>query len=154
MLRRASLAGIVLGAASLIAPFAVMAHASLVDAEAVTAIRIHATYDTGMPMAEAPVIIYAPDDPARPWKQGLTDPEGRFEFIPAPLTGRWSVQVRQAGHGAMAHLDIGTNVETNVTHVQTQDWLQRVLMVLLVAWGGLGTALFALSRKGRPDASA
>ncbi|MCC5992955.1 MAG: carboxypeptidase regulatory-like domain-containing protein [Rhodobacteraceae bacterium] len=141
--------------AGLLAPSAAFSHAALIEAETAQAIRLHAYYDTGTPMADAQVIIYAPDRPAVPWGQGNTDSEGRFTFIPDTVEGRWSVQVRQAGHGAMAHIELhGETATVLAPTVAAGSWVQRAVMVALVAWGALGTALFVLRRKGRPDASA
>ncbi|MBK1734470.1 hypothetical protein CKO15_04050 [Halorhodospira abdelmalekii] len=158
-----------------LAPSVALGHAALLDAEATTAVRLHAHYDTGDPMAEAQVIIYAPDDPASAWSRGTTDAEGRYLFAPDPeLPGRWTVQVRQAGHGAVAHVEIGpagggddtagaegadaagdsAPAVVAVTGDSTESGaLQRVVMVALVAWGALGTALFFWRRR-RGDASA
>lgn len=130
------------------------AHAALVEAQTAQAIRLHAVYDTGAPMSHAQVIIFAPDDPARPWGQGVTDRDGRYDFIPDATEGRWSVQVRHAGHGAIVHVNIGENMPMIVRSSVETGWLNRLLMVVLVAWGALGTALFAVSRSGRRDASA
>lgn len=149
------LAGVALWVAALFAPQIALSHAALIEAGTTTAIRLHAVYDTGTPMAHAQVIIYAPDDPATPWGQGVTDSYGRYEFIPDTTAGRWSVQVRQAGHGTMAHVQISGGDARVVTVAAGPDhWLQRAAMVALVAWGAFGTALFALHRKGRNDASA
>lgn len=155
-------------AASLVAtalsPAPALAHAALLELRSVEAIRIVAFYDTGEPMAQAQVVIYAPDAPASAWSRGVTDDEGRFDFVPDPsLPGRWSVQVRQAGHGAIAHVDIptaadGPRVETAVLIATDSSAggsvLQRVTMVALVAWGALGTALFFMRRRGGDDAPA
>ncbi len=137
----------------LAAPVPALSHAALVTAETATAIRLQAGYDTGDPMAHAQVRIYAPDDPARPWGQGVTDREGGFEFIPDPLPGRWSVQVRQAGHGAMAYVEVGAAGPVSLSTATRPDRVQQAVMVALVAWGALGTALFALRKRGRGDAS-
>lgn len=141
-------------AAGLLAPLVAFSHSALIEAETAQAIRLHAFYDTGTPMAHAQVIVYAPDDPASPWGQGVTDRDGRFEFIPDTTAGRWAVQVRQSGHGAMAHVQMSGDAPVIITATGAQSWLQRIVMVALVAWGALGTALFMLRRKGRSDASA
>ncbi|SDW46592.1 carboxypeptidase-like regulatory domain-containing protein [Roseicitreum antarcticum] len=82
-----------------------MPHAAHIEAEVVPTIHLQARYDTGGPMAGAQVIIYAPDAPGDVWARGQTDDAGRFQFIPDALPGRWSVQVRQAGHGAMVYIE-------------------------------------------------
>ncbi len=154
MTLRSRLAGLAICAAGCFTPLVALSHAALIEAETAQAIRLHAFYDTGEPMAHAQVIIYAPDDPSSPWGQGVTDRDGWFEFIPDATEGRWSVQVRQSGHGAMAHVQMGGDAPVIITASGTQSWLQRMVMVALVAWGALGTALFVLRKKGRSDASA
>ncbi len=130
-----------------LAPQIAAAHAALIAAEPVEAVRITAQYDTGEAMAGAQVMIYAPDDPATVWARGETDAEGRFDLVlPAEPLGAWTVQVRQAGHGAMIHVERGASdaqgavVVTSGTAIP--HWLQRGVMVALVLWGALGTALF------------
>ena len=151
---RSGLAALAVLVAGCIAPLAAFSHAALINAETAQALRLHAFYDTGEPMSHAQVIIYAPDDPDSPWGRGVTDRDGRFEFIPDARAGRWSVQVRQSGHGAMAHVHMGGDTPVIVTATGAQSWLQRIVMIALVAWGAFGTALFVLRKKGRPDASA
>lgn len=148
------LLGLAVCAVGCLAPLIAWSHAALIEAETAQAIRLHAFYDTGEPMSHAQVIIYAPDAPASPWGQGVTDRDGRFEFIPDAHAGRWSVQVRQSGHGAMAHVEMGGDVPVMISAAGSQSWLQRMVMVALVAWGALGTALFVLRKTGQPDASA
>lgn len=130
------------------------AHAALIEAETAQAIRLHARYETGAPMAHAQVIIFAPDDPAQVWGQGVADRDGRYEFIPDAIAGRWTVQVRQAGHGVMAYVEIGQDAPVMIVASGPATWMQRAVMVALVAWGALGTVLYFRSRKERRDASA
>ncbi|MGY6704452.1 carboxypeptidase-like regulatory domain-containing protein [Roseinatronobacter sp.] len=151
---RSNLAALAILVASCISPMAASSHGAVIEAETAQAMRLHAFFDTGEPMPHAQVIIYAPDDADSPWGQGVTDREGRFEFIPDAREGRWSVQVRHSGHGATAHVHMGGDVPVIVTTTDAQSWLQRMVMVALVAWGAFGTALFVLRRNGRPDASA
>lgn len=152
--RRAKVPGLLICLAALAAPQYAMSHAALIEAEPAQAIRLHAFYDSGAPMSGAQVMIYAPDDPASPWGQGVTDGDGRYQFIPDATEGRWSVQIRQAGHGTMAHVQLDGDAPATITTSGAESWMQRAAMLLLAAWGALGTALFALSRKGRHDASA
>ena len=141
-------------AAGCLTPLAAFSHAALIEAETAQAVRLHAFYDTGKPMSHAQVIIYAPDNPVSAWGQGVTDRDGRLEFVLGSETGRWSFQVRQSGHGAMVHVDVTDDAPVVVATGGAQSWRQRLLMVALVAWGALGTALFALTRRKGRDASA
>jgi len=140
-------------AAGLIAPLPALSHAALIEAEAVQAIRLQALYDTGEPMAGAQVVIFAPGAPAEAWGRGSTDAEGRFVFVPGPEEGRWTVQVRQAGHGAMAHVETGAAAPVSVASAAAPGWADRAVTIALVAWGALGTALFAMRGRRRSDAS-
>jgi nickel transport protein len=145
----------VLGACAGLGVSQARAHAAVIEAELAQAIRLTALYDTGMPMAHAQVSIYAPDAAATPWGQGVTDRAGQFEFIPDALPGVWAVQVRQAGHGATARIEIGAQAgPVIIAAAGAEGWAQRALMVALVGWGALGTGLFALRGKGRKNASA
>lgn len=131
------------------------AHGASVDVAQVQAIGVLARYDTGAPMADAQVTVFAPDAPEQPWLTGRTDAAGRFVFRPGDSFGRWTVQVRQAGHGAMGHVMLGTDdtrlaPDQPATRPATQSWPQRLLMVACVLWGCVGTALYATrTRRGR-----
>ena len=132
-----------------------MAHGAFVDVAAVDAVGIHARYDTGEPMADAQVAVFAPDDPAQPWLVGQTDAAGQFVFIPDDRAGRWAIQVRQAGHGAMGYVELSTDgaavAVTTTTAGTGLTWAQRLLMVACVLWGAGGTALyFRRPRVGKP----
>lgn len=64
------------------------------------AISVQAEYDSGLPMQQAQVIVYAPNQPTEPWIKGMTNKEGKFIFIPdSKLSGNWQIKVSQAGHG-------------------------------------------------------
>lgn len=139
-----------------LAPIAAGAHAALLSAETVDAIALYARYDTGEAMMQAQVIIYSPADPTTVWSRGTTDDDGRYLFVPDPdVAGRWTIQVRQAGHGAMVHVETaGEAGDAVVSGPQEQSTLQRLVMVGLVVWGALGTALYFRRGRGVRDASA
>ncbi len=57
------------------------------------------TFSTGEPFASAPVKVYAPNDPDKPWLEAKTDANGKFAFKPDPkIPGNWEVQIGQGGH--------------------------------------------------------
>ena len=117
------------------------AHGARIEYTISMAVEIVATYDTGSPMAGGQVTVYAPDDPATPWLEGVCDEGGRFVFTPdRTKSGTWDVQVRQAGHGDMIHIPIGEDVP--MTGGGGYSPLQIVLMSVCVMWGFVGTALF------------
>ena len=140
----------------LLVPLPALSHAALLQAEAAQAVRLQAVYDTGAPMAGAQVVIYAPGNPVEPWGRGETDAEGRYVFLPDTAEGRWTVQVRQAGHGAIAHVEMTGGAPVALAGGTGADWLQRAVMIALVGWGALGTALFALRgrKQGRGQKAA
>ena len=140
----------------LILPFAILlalivtttalAHGAKIEYAINIAVEIVASYDSGDPMGEAQVTVYAPNDLSNPWLTGTTDEEGRFTFIPDPdIPGTWDVQVRQAGHGDIVHIPVGEGMAT--TGSTGFSWLQIVLMSACVIWGFVGTALYFSRRK-------
>jgi len=129
-------------------PSQLQAHGALIQWHQAPSIVIQAKYDTGRPMAEAQVTVFAPDNPASPWLSGKTDAAGRFHFMPDPaIPGTWAVQARQAGHGAMVHIPVSADMDDHSAlsspgSSSTTTSLQRVLMIGSVIWGCMGTALF------------
>lgn len=85
----------------------VLAHGVELDHRRVSSIELEARFETGEPMAQAQVLVYAPGNPTEAWQQGTTDDQGRFSFVPdETLPGPWEVMVRQAGHGAIATISV------------------------------------------------
>lgn len=63
-------------------------------------LRMQSTFSNGAPLKGAKVNVYSPNNPIKPWAQGVTDQEGRFSFSPdQTLTGDWEVIIRKQGHG-------------------------------------------------------
>ncbi|MEB3277767.1 MAG: carboxypeptidase-like regulatory domain-containing protein [Lyngbya sp.] len=141
------------------------AHGVNIEHNTTQAIEINAKYDTGTPLKNAQVTVYAPDDPTTPWKQGTTDEQGNFVFTPDPSkTGYWEVKVRQAGHGGLTSIPVGTATnnaqvstsepaanQNNQTNNQSSFYsqvsqglspIQKGLIIGSVLWGCVGTALF------------
>ncbi|URR35422.1 DUF4198 domain-containing protein [Thermosynechococcus sp. HN-54] len=122
-------------------------------------IRITARYDSGQPMADARVQVFAPDRPQTPAMTGTTNAQGEFQFVP-DRPGQWQVQVRQAGHGGLLTIPVATSGQgtteaaiavapkTPATVSLSQYTpAQITVMVLAVLWGAIGTACFAWSRR-------
>lgn len=136
-----------------------IAHGVAIEYRATQAYEIKAAYDTGDPMTNAQVAVFAPTDPAKPWLTGTTDAAGRFVFSPS-APGNWEVQVRQAGHGDILVIPVesgsaapvpavsssngesATNPPRAAGSVGTYTPLQKGVMIGSVIWGCVGTALF------------
>lgn len=145
-----------------------IAHGTKIEYRPVSSYQIKASYDSGEPMKNAQVIIFAPDSAETPWKTSRTDAEGNFNLIPdSQKPGVWLVEVRQAGHGDILRLTVEphntatTNAITSPSELHHQNEelstlqstasptpLQLVLMGASGLWGFVGTALF-FSRRGQ-----
>lgn len=136
------------------------AHGVAIEYQPTQAYEINAVYDTGEPMVNAQVVVFAPDDPATPWLTGTTNATGQFVFSPS-APGNWEIQVRQAGHGDVLVIpvaDVATaspdpssdrpnaenpNASTSANSATRKySSLQTSLMIGSVLWGCIGTALF------------
>lgn len=132
-------------ACALLAPGTAMSHAAFVQTDEIRAVRVQGSYDTGEAMAGAQVTVFAPGSAAEPWLQGQADAEGGFLFVPDDQPGRWSVRLRQAGHGAMAHLDLepeAAPVVLTAAGAAAPSPVQQTVMAACVVWGCIGTALY------------
>jgi nickel transport protein len=129
----------------------VFAHGVAIEHRKTSAIEIRATYDSGEPMSNAQVTVYAPNNPTEPWLKGTTAEDGTFAFVPASeVSGEWDVKVRQSGHGDLISIPVESGEEASPQPVQaSKSWqggnytpLQKVIMAALGVWGFIGTALF------------
>ncbi|MCI3280703.1 carboxypeptidase-like regulatory domain-containing protein [Synechococcus sp. PCC 6717] len=145
-----------LSSALLIAPQAI-AHGVALNYQAQQVVKITAHYDSGQPMANATVKVFAPNQPQQAVIQGATNAAGEFQFTP-DQAGSWQVQVRQAGHGGNLTVPVRLDATPVSTAVQVTAAaspvslsqytpLQVSIMVLAVLWGAIGTACFAWSRR-------
>jgi nickel transport protein len=135
---------------SLLAPWPAtgLAHGVSLEIGTATEFRILARFENGSPMAGAQVVVYGPQDPRSPLETGVADAEGIYRFQPDPaLPGEWTVQVRQAGHGAVAYLQVEADGLGTVRANATVTPLQRALFIGAVLWGILGTVLFFRRRQ-------
>ncbi|MBE9111368.1 carboxypeptidase regulatory-like domain-containing protein [Nodosilinea sp. LEGE 07298] len=138
----------------------VLAHGVTVEHRQVNAVELEAQFETGEPMANAQVLVYAPGNPTDVWQEGTTDDQGYFSFTPdTSQPGSWEVMVRQAGHGVLTTIPIaastsgGAPVATPATEAEagsnslispstTLSPVQRGITIGSVIWGFIGTALF------------
>lgn len=137
--------------ALILMPERAFAHGVNIEYRETSAITIQAKYDDGTPMANAQVVIYAPEDRATPWLKGTTDDAGNFSFVPdanQENIGDWDVKVRQSGHGDITSIPISDGKLANVSSTPVLSAgagyspSQKIVMAAAVGWGFLGTALF------------
>ena len=130
-------------------PSIVQAHGVKIEyGEAEGAVGIVAKYDSGEPMANAEVVVYAPDDRQTVWLTGKCDEEGRFAFFPkASVWGTYDIQVRQAGHGEMIHVEINEDGKVVGGGSSGYSTTQIVIMAICVIWGVIATALYFSNRR-------
>ncbi|MEM6447041.1 MAG: carboxypeptidase-like regulatory domain-containing protein [Cyanobacteria bacterium P01_D01_bin.123] len=141
----------------------VFAHGANVQYRATRAIAIRAAFDSGEPMAEAQVTVFAPDNSAEPWLQGKTDAAGQFSFVPdSSQAGSWEVQVRQAGHGDIVSIpaEAISAFSTSAAEpsalasarsagsVSPPSPAQIALTAAAGVWGCIGTACFFVRKGG------
>ena len=131
-------------------PLRSLAHGIVIESTPVQSVQLRATYESGEPMAEAQVTVYAPTDPETPWLQAIADEDGYFLFTPDPaIPGEWDVQIRQAGHGELVRVDVsedGTMSElarsSNRFSGVSGSPIQKWITIVAVVWGLIGTSLF------------
>ena len=123
------------------------AHGTAIDYSLAVTVDLQANYDSGEPMSEAQITVYAPSDPQTPYLQGIADENGRFIFEPdTNNVGLWSVAVRTAGHGEIISTPVSQD-EISGAAVGGQSTLQRIVMSVSVIWGFVGTALYFQARQ-------
>ena len=110
-------------------------------------LRIRTFYDTGEPIADARVLVFAPGETEVSFET-TTDGEGVFSFTP-DKPGTWIFQVRDAtGHGMRINLDVGTDPAAgNQAGTGSIGYVQKIIMALCVVWGFIGRALFLWRRR-------
>ncbi len=129
---------------ALIFPGMALAHGVQITHQEEKTIEITAAYDSGEPLSEGQVSVFAPDNRSTPWITGQCDQEGRFVFTPdSSKPGVWDVQVRKAGHGGMIYINVAEPVVADKGYTTPQI----ILMVASVTWGFIGTALYFRRRK-------
>ena len=157
--------------ATLLGAAPVFAHGVAIEHRRAEAIQIRATYDSGEPMSNAQVVVYAPDNPAEPWLKGTTTEEGTFTFVPESeaTSGSWDVRVRESGHGDIISIPVvsespqqaqatSESAPTPSTTNSSSSWegggytpLQKAIMIALGVWGFVGTALFFSRRSPKSE---
>lgn len=99
------------------------------------------------PMKQAQVLIFPPNQ-QKYTKKTKTDELGCFYLTP-DQTGTWIIQVRgDGGHAIRINLPItDSQLASQVTRGSSYSILQKVIMLLSVLWGTIGTVLYFHNRK-------
>ena len=129
-------------------PLRTLAHGVLIDAKPIPSFQIQVRYESGEPMANAQINVYAPTNPQNVWLQTLTDENGYFLFTPDPnVSGIWDIQARLAGHGELLQLEVKEDGAIHQIDPSRGNPVQKWLMIAAVVWGFVGTALFFSNRQ-------
>ena len=113
-------------------------------------IGIRAAFDTGVPMADADVLIFAPNETVVTMKS-RTDSRGVVCFAP-DRAGAWVLQVRaEGGHGMRINLEVDENslAAASAAGFSSLSDLQKIFLAVCVCWGFVGTGLYFSGRKKR-----
>jgi len=133
-----------------------IAHGVKIEHQITPAIKINAVYDTGLPLVNTPVTVYAPNTPSKPWLKGTTNEEGNFIFsFDSSQPGYWQIKVGQAGHGELVSIPLQVDKSHNFNNKKinnsnyylastSNDYnpLQKGFMIGCIVWGFVGTGLF------------
>ncbi len=108
-------------------------------------VGVKASFDTGEPMTDARVIIFAPNT-SQVYFQTKSDKNGVVTFCP-DKSGLWSLMIRDnSGHGMRVNLEIDDAMTVSMGQKEsllgTATLLQKIIMAGCVIWGFIGTALF------------
>lgn len=112
-------------------------------------VEITAVFSSGEIFANAPVTIYAPNNPDTPWQQGTTDAQGRIAIqFDESIPGDWKVRVGQADHADI--LTFPVNAEgieadqiSDRPHPSDPGRNQFVVLGFAAVFGLVGTRLFS-----------
>lgn len=112
-----------------------------------------ASFSTGEPMADADVIVYAPEDHETPWEESTTDAAGHYAFKPdAERVGDWRIEFTKDGHEDIRIVpldDMGIDYQ-NISHGGNTDFhlfahLREGLALFSAA--GMGAGAMLLQRR-------
>jgi nickel transport protein len=121
-------------------PMAAVAHAHGTSIELIASgdeILIHALFDSGEPMSNAQISVYAPDNPREAWLTGEADADGRYSFtVDTSINGAWAVSIRTAGHGELLHFNV-----TRSGRISLDETTERTPQQTALIAGGVVAAL-------------
>ena len=118
------------------------AHGLRIEYKASIVYDVQAVFDNGEPLKNGQVTVYSPDRPDTPWSQGMTDEQGRYQFMPdMSKAGEWTIRIREAGHGAIVTIPVEAR-GGSASGTTGYSFAQIALMMACVLWGAVGTALY------------
>jgi nickel transport protein len=128
---------------------ALRAHGITRTIEQKNAMVVTALYDDGEPISYAAVKIYSPDGGTVEYQNGRTDKSGRFAFVPSEA-GEWLVRLDDGtGHGFEEHVRVDADLRGKASSPVLVKFGQKVIVFLLLAWGGIMTALYVRKAKAK-----
>ena len=108
-------------------------------------VKIEVKYDTGEFIADADVIVFPPGQKEAQYTV-QTDKKGIF-YIEPDREGTWILQVRGGnGHGMRINLPVDDSMLIGGSGTNRLSLLQKLIMLLSVAWGTAGTVLYFRKR--------
>lgn len=128
----------------------VSAHGTNIDwAISDTVVTITARYETGDPISNASITVYAPDNPQVAIETGSADQNGIYTFeIDPAQTGTWSISVRDNdGHGEIVNIPYGGTSASGTTAIPPAVRYGVMAFVIL----GLGAVAFIFSRNQQQE---
>jgi nickel transport protein len=135
-------------------PQKAMAHGITVNYSIEPTIQLQAEYESGQPIADAQVLVYAPNNSQEPWLTGMANDQGQFEFRPdRAQPGPWTIQIQQAGRGDTLTIDLTGDSEVATVLVGNSGLtnVQKGVMGGAIVWGCVGTALFFRAKQLQPQ---
>ena len=134
----------------LIMAFPLFAHGTKYEIISEEIIGIKALFDTGEPLANAKILIFAPDETEVTYTT-KSDSNGVFYIIP-DKAGTWTMQVRDKdGHGMRINLVVSESMQlmSDRENKIGMTYLQKIIAALCVIWGCIGTALYFKRKTGK-----
>ncbi len=136
-----------IAAAIMLLPGGLLAHGITRTIEQGKSMVVTALYDDGEPISYASVKVFAPGKKDVEFQNGRTDKNGRFAFVPTEA-GDWLVRLDDGtGHGFEEHVKVDADMGGKASSPVLVKLGQKVIVFLLLAWGGIMTALYV--RKGK-----
>ncbi len=131
----------------MLVPITILAHGITRTIDQGKSMVVTALYDDGEPISYASVKVFAPGKGDVEYQNGRTDKNGRFAFVPSEA-GDWLVRLDDGnGHGFEEHVKVDADMGGKASSPVLVKLGQKVIVFLLLAWGGVMTALYV--RKGK-----